>query len=238
MRRGARIGIIGESGAGKTTLIRAITGFLPTDRFGVQGHILIDGTDVTELPPRERRRAISAAISVIWQDSISALNPCRRVGVQVADTLRLHADITRRQARAEAVGWIDRVGIARPAEVFNCYPHQLSGGMRQRISLALGLCGGQPVVIADEPTTALDMVRQQECVGLIDRLCREDATTLIFVSHDLALTAQVCDELIVLQAGRVLESGATTGILSSPTDPLIADLVARARRLRPPRRTT
>lgn len=227
VEQGSRVGLVGESGAGKTTLIRAMTGFLPVQRFQCQGSVTVGETDVLRATPTERRRAVSAAIAVIWQDSITALNPCRRVGTQIRDTLLFRGARSRRQAHQEALEWSARVGLHPPRDIFERYPHELSGGMRQRISLALGLCGGQPILVADEPTSALDMVRQRACVTLIDRLCREDSTTLIFVSHDLALVASLCDHLVVLQHGSILDAGPTATVLA---DPRMGDLVERTRR--------
>lgn len=212
-------------------LVRALTGFLPRD-FRSWGTIKVGEETWTELPRDERRASVAASMAIIWQDSISGLNPCQRVGRQLGDTLLLHGESSRRTADADAREWIGRVGIERPRDIMFNYPHELSGGMRQRISLALGLCGGQPIVVADEPTTALDMIAQRACADLIDRLCREDGRSLIFISHDLALTAQLCGELLVLDHGRVIEAGPTLRVLHAPRDARVADLVTGTRRLR------
>ncbi len=231
MEAGHRLGIIGSSGAGKTLITRAISGFLDPG-LTLSGSVRLDGVEL-ELPSRETHRSqFTTHATIIWQQSIGGLNPCRRVGHQLAETLRLRRGLSRADARYQALEWLRRVGIDRPTVVARQYPHQLSGGMNQRVSLSLGLCGGQPIVIADEPTTALDSVRQRDCITLIDELCAADNRSLLFITHDLALAASLCDSLLVLDGGVVVEHGTSDSVLNQPSSSVTAELVRRYRRIR------
>ncbi len=228
---GRRLGIIGGSGAGKTLLARAMSGFLAA-HLALQGGVRL-GDKWLPLESRGLHRSeFTRHATIIWQQSIGGLNPCQHIGHQLAETLRLHQQLSKASARSLALEWLHRVGIDKPAAVAKQYPHQLSGGMSQRVSLSLGLCGGQPIVIADEPTTALDSVRQRECIELIDQLCAADNRTLVFITHDLALAAELCDELLVLSAGKVVDHGSSENVLHQPTSSVTAELVQRYRRIR------
>lgn len=232
---GGRLGIVGRSGAGKSTIATAIAGFLPKS-FRVSGHASIIGDDELRVdlgsPEDPGRSQLRATTAMIPQDSIGALNPYRKIGRQLMDTIRLHdPTIPRRSAAAAATDWVQRVGLPRTREILGAYPHQLSGGMRQRITVALSLCGGQRLIIADEPTAALDTVQQSISLGLLDALCRSQGRSLIYISHNIALVAKLCDQIVVIEGGAIVEEGRTLDVLREPAHAITAQLISEAHRL-------
>ncbi len=234
---GQRVGIVGHSGAGKSMFLRALTGFCP-DSLDVQGSVqLIDGSgEIQELltaDTKQRRRLATGAMAISWQNALQSLNPYQTIARQLGATLRLHRQLTADEVRSASLQWLASVGLPDGAGLLGSYPHQLSGGMRQRVAIAMTMCGGQPIVVADEPTTALDMVSQAECIDLYDRLCAAGARSLLYVSHDLALVGRLCTSVMVIQDARVVESGGIDQVFGNPTSELTRALVAHTRRVRP-----
>jgi oligopeptide/dipeptide ABC transporter ATP-binding protein len=216
---GEAIGIVGESGSGKSLTLRALLGLLPVPAQITGGTILLDGQDVTGLPERKRRRALTNAMSMVFQDSLTALNPVIRVGDQIAEVPRRRLGMSRTQAHARAVELMHRVGIPEPEQRYRAYPHELSGGMRQRICIAIALSSKPRLILADEPTTALDVTIQAQVLAVIDQLRQEEQLGLILVSHDLAVISQTCSRVYVMYAGRVVEAGEIRPLLNVPSHP-------------------
>lgn len=232
LRSTQRLGIVGPSGSGKSMILKALTGFAPAT-IEVGGTVSLDGKDVLSLPPAERHRLVTSKLALLWQDSMQSLNPYESIGIQLAKALQLHEKRPRAELRDLAQEWLGRVGLPQGAKVLQAYPHQLSGGMRQRVMLAMSLCGSQPIVVADEPTTALDMVRQAQCIGLIDELSRGRGRALLYVSHDLALTARLCTHVMVVSSGTIVESGSLDEVFSHPVSEVTRRLLAGTRKVRP-----
>jgi peptide/nickel transport system ATP-binding protein len=203
--RGEVRGLVGESGAGKSMIGKAILGILPMAAEVAGGEILLDGTDLLRLPPRERRRLIGARAALIPQDPMTALNPVHRVGRQITDRLVDILGWERRRAYARALELLAEVQIAEPERVMRQYPHELSGGMRQRILIASAFAAEPQLIVADEPTTALDVTVQKQVLRLIAGMQARHGTALLFVTHDLGVVSKVCQSLTVLYAGKVIE---------------------------------
>ncbi len=216
---GEAIGVVGESGSGKSITLRALLGLLPQPAKITGGSILLDGIDVTGLPAARRQKLLTDAVSMVFQDSLTALNPVMRVGEQIAEVPRRKLRMSRTQAHARAVDLMDQVGIPDPERRYRAYPHELSGGMRQRICIAIALSTDPRLILADEPTTALDVTIQAQVLKVIETLRRERKLGLIFVSHDLAVVSQTCSRVYVMYAGRVVESGDIRTILHDSRHP-------------------
>jgi peptide/nickel transport system ATP-binding protein len=223
---GEALGLVGESGAGKSTIAKALLGVLPRTVTITQGEILFEGRDLRTLPRRETRAIFGDAIALIPQDPMTALNPGRRIEAQLTDGLRLRRGMTARKAHQRALDLLAEVGIAEPERVLRSFPHQLSGGMRQRVLIASAFALEPKVIVADEPTTALDVTVQKQILRLIRRMQVAHRTAVIFVTHDLGVVAQICDRVALLFAGAVIESGPTAEILSSPRHPYTRALIA------------
>jgi peptide/nickel transport system ATP-binding protein len=217
VNKGEVMALVGESGAGKSTIAKAVLGILPAGIHVTAGEILFDSTDLLTLSPKAMREMLGIRIALIPQDPQTALNPARRIGDQLTDGLRLRAGMNRRAATARALELLNDVQIREPERVLRCYPHELSGGMRQRVLIAQAFSLNPHVIIADEPTTALDVTVQKQVLRLIRQLQQEHGTTLLFVTHDLGVVAQICDRMTVLYGGKVLEQGATADILRKPS---------------------
>jgi oligopeptide/dipeptide ABC transporter ATP-binding protein len=216
---GESVGLVGESGCGKSITLRALLGLLPVPARITGGALLLDGVDVLGMPDRRRQRVLTDAISMVFQDSLTALNPVMRVGDQVAEVPRRRLGMSKAQAHARAVDLMDQVGIPDPEQRFRAYPHQLSGGMRQRICIAIAMSTEPRVILADEPTTSLDVTIQAQVLAVIDRLRVERELGLVLVSHDLAVVSQTCTRIYVMYAGRVVESGGSLPLLGAPEHP-------------------
>ncbi|MDI2126576.1 dipeptide/oligopeptide/nickel ABC transporter permease/ATP-binding protein [Yinghuangia seranimata] len=225
---GERVGLIGESGSGKSLTALAVPGLLP-DGAEASGSIRLAGRELLGLRERELARVRGDQVAVVFQEPSTALDPLRRVGAQIAEPLRLHRGMTRRQAAAEAVELVRRVGLPDPEHAVRSWPHQLSGGQRQRVGIAIALACRPAVLIADEPTTALDVTVQREILGLLDELTREEETALLFITHDLAVVAGVADRVAVMRGGRLIEEGTTEEVVRAPREPYTKDLLAAAR---------
>ncbi len=214
--RGRALGIVGESGSGKTVASLALLGLLgPAAR--VTGRAEFEGRDLLTLAPRELRALRGAEIAMVFQDPLAALHPLHRVGWQIVEAIRAHRSLSRAHARARAVELLELVGIPEPHRRVRAYPHELSGGQRQRAMIAMALANEPRLLIADEPTTALDVTVQAQILQLLGRLRRELDMALVLIAHDLAVVAQVADEVLVMRAGRVLEHGRTEDVFASPS---------------------
>ena len=223
---GEAMALVGESGAGKSTIAKALLGILPAAIRVTSGEILFEGVDLLTLPAKPMRDLLGVRIALIPQDPQTALNPSRRIGDQMTDGLRLRAGLSRSNAMARALDLLNDVHIREPEKVLKRYPHELSGGMRQRVLIAQAFSLNPQVVIADEPTTALDVTVQKQVLRLIRQLQREHKTTLLFVSHDLGVVAQICDRMTVLYGGKVLEQGPTADVLKNPAHAYTRALLA------------
>jgi peptide/nickel transport system ATP-binding protein len=218
LEQGARIGLIGESGSGKTLTALAVMGLLP-DGLLARGEVRYRGQDLLRLSERERSRLRGDRLTMVFQEPMSALDPLMRVGDQVVEPLRLHRRLSRAAARARARELLERVQLPNPAERLRAYPHQLSGGQRQRVMIAMAVACSPDLLIADEPTTALDVTVQAEILALLDRLVREEGATLLLITHDLAIVSQVCEQVLVMYGGRIVEAGPTAEVFSRPRHP-------------------
>ena len=209
-------GLVGESGAGKTMIGKVILGIQPSRAVVTGGSVLLDGRDITHLPERERRRLMGRGLGLIPQDPMTSLNPAGRIGGQIADVLRLHLGMDRAAARARALELLNDVHIREPERVLRQYPHELSGGMRQRVLIAIAFACRPKLIVADEPTTALDVTVQRQVLALIKEMQAQDGASILFVTHDLGVVAKTCDRVTVLHGGRVLEAGDTRAIVEAP----------------------
>jgi peptide/nickel transport system ATP-binding protein len=214
--RGEVMALVGESGAGKSTIAKALLGILPQAIEVSSGEILFEGMDLLKLAPAAMREILGTRISLIPQDPQTSLNPSRRVGDQLTDGLRLRGGMNAKAATARSLQLLNDVQIRDPEMVMKRYPHELSGGMRQRILIVQAFALNPQVIIADEPTTALDVTVQKQVLRLIRNLQREHGTTLLFVTHDLGVVAQICDHMTVLYGGKVLEQGSVADVLGKP----------------------
>ena len=224
IRQGEIFGLVGESGSGKSISALATVRLLGSD-ISTRGSVKLDGRELLELSEVEMRKVRGGRISMIFQEPTTALNPVFTVGTQIVAAIRAHLPMTRIDARKRAEQLLRQVGIPDPASRLNYYPHQLSGGMCQRVMIAMALAAGARFVIADEPTTALDVTIQAEIVKLLEHLVRENGLSLLFISHDLGLVARVCDRVAVAYAGQIVESGETEALLRSPMHPYMQGLV-------------
>nr|WP_277349946.1 dipeptide/oligopeptide/nickel ABC transporter permease/ATP-binding protein [Nonomuraea sp. FMUSA5-5] len=231
--RGRTLAVVGESGSGKSMLIRSVLGLLPgTSIRG--GHVYLSGDDLTAYGPAEMRPVLGRRLGTVFQDPMTALNPVRTIGTQVMEPLRVHLRMSRRRARAEAVELLASVGIPDPVRMLRRYPHQLSGGMRQRVTIAMALSCRPDVLFADEPTTALDVTIQAQVLRLLHRLRAERDMAVVLVSHDLSVVAQWADEVIVMYAGKVVERGPAAEVFARPRMPYTESLLQAAPRLTDP----
>ncbi|MEO8667019.1 MAG: ABC transporter ATP-binding protein [Bauldia sp.] len=224
-------GLVGESGAGKSMIARAIFGLLPGGARITRGRALFEGRDLAAMAEPERRALLGARIALIPQDPMTSLNPVMRIGEQVATVLRLKGGLDRRAARERAVELLAEVAIREPKRVVQLYPHELSGGMRQRILIAMAFSCAPRLVIADEPTTALDVTVQRQILRLIHDLQHRQGAAVLFVTHNLGLVAKLCQSVTVLYAGRVVEDGAAAAVLAGPRHAYTAALLSATPRL-------
>jgi peptide/nickel transport system ATP-binding protein len=225
---GERLALIGESGSGKSLTALAVLGLLP-DGARATGSVRFGEQELLGLGDSALSRLRGERMAMVFQEPMSALNPLMRIGRQLSEPLRLHRGLNRRRAAAAAVELAAQVGLPDPELVVRSWPHQLSGGQRQRVGLAMALATRPAVLIADEPTTALDVTVQADMLALLDALVREHGTALLFISHDLAVVSQLCARAAVLKDGRIVEAGATDTLVRRPQHPYTQRLVAAAR---------
>jgi oligopeptide/dipeptide ABC transporter ATP-binding protein len=226
MRAGETVALVGESGCGKTVSAMSLLGLLPAGVVAeTGGRALLHGVDLLSLDDRRLRAVRGREIGVVFQDPLTAFNPVRTIGAQVAEPLRLHRGLTRERARRRVLELFDEVGIADPALRYNLYPHELSGGMRQRALVAMAVAAEPSLLVADEPTTALDVTMQAQVLELLRRLQRERSMALLLITHDVGVVAGMADTVAVVYAGRVVEYGPTRDVLTSPRHPYTRGLL-------------
>ncbi|MET0297347.1 MAG: ABC transporter ATP-binding protein [Microbacterium sp.] len=224
---GARVGLIGESGSGKSLTALAILGLLP-DGATAGGSVRWNGRELIGLADRELAGIRGDEIGIVFQEPRTALNPIRTVGRQIAESVRIHEKATKKDAAARAVEEARRVALPDPEGIVARYPHQLSGGQRQRVAIAMALACRPRLLIADEPTTALDVTIQAEILELMLSLVEDDGMSLVFITHDLAVLSQIATHGVVLEDGRVVEQGSVASLLSDPTSPVTRGLLRDA----------
>ncbi|MFS4549065.1 ABC transporter ATP-binding protein [Comamonas resistens] len=225
LEHGATLGLIGESGCGKSLTALSLMGLLP-EHAQVSGSIRLDGKELLDLNERQLCALRGNRLAMVFQEPMSALNPVHSIGRQVAEPLRLHLGLSRAQARARATELLERVGIAQAAQRLHDYPHQFSGGQRQRIMIAMALACGPDLLVADEPTTALDVTVQQRILDLLQELVAEHSMALVLISHDLGVIAQNAEQLLVMYGGTVVESGMTEAVFARRAHPYTRGLFA------------
>ena len=223
--RGEALGLVGESGSGKTVALRALVGLLPRNARIAGGAIEFDGVDVLKLELDRRRELRGRSIAMVFQEPMTALNPVMRVGEQIAEAPLVRLGMGRRQARARALELMRVVGIPDAKRRADAYPHELSGGLRQRVMIAIALSADPQLVLCDEPTTALDVTIQDQILKLLSALRRDLGVSLVFVSHDLAVIAQACSRVAVMYAGRVVETGTVDEVFREPRHPYTLGLL-------------
>jgi len=222
---GEVLGVVGESGAGKSLTGAAIIGLLePPGRIG-GGQVLLQGNRIDNLPYDRMRRIRGKQIGAIFQDPLTTLNPLYSVGRQLIETMQTHLPLSNAEARLRAVRWLEDVGIPAAAQRIDAYPHEFSGGMRQRVVIALALCAEPRLVIADEPTTALDVSIQAQVIALLKRLTKERGLSVMLITHDMGVIAEAADRIAVMYAGRVIEIGGVADIVRSPAHPYTVGLM-------------
>ena len=226
--RGEAVGLVGESGSGKSMTLRAMLGVLPAEARVTSGQILLDGVDLVPMGNSDLNRIRGPKMSMIFQEPMSALNPVMRVGRQIAEGPEVHLGYSRSRAAERALELMRRVGIPDPERRFRAYPHEFSGGMRQRVMIAIALACDPEIILCDEPTTALDVTIQDQILRLLARLCRESGVSLVFVTHDLPVVAQVCQQLAVIYGGQMVERGEVREVLLDPRHPYTLGLVRSA----------
>ena len=232
LERGRTLGIVGESGSGKSVTSLAVMGLHHGSSAQISGHIRLDGEELVGAPPARVRELRGDKMAMIFQDPLSSLHPYFSVGSQIVEAYRVHhPDATKKQARQRAVDMLGRVGIPEPSARVDDYPHQFSGGMRQRVMIAMALCNDPELLIADEPTTALDVTVQAQILDLIHDLQSEFGSAVIMITHDLGVVAELSDDILVMYAGRVAEYGSAADIFGQPGHPYTWGLLASMPRM-------
>lgn len=232
IRRGEILGMVGESGAGKSMTGMSILGLLEPPGRITSGSIHLSGDRIDSLDDKAMQNIRGRRIGAIFQDPLTSLNPLFKVGDQLVETIRLHTDLDKSQARQRAIDLMREVGIPAVEERIDNYPHQFSGGMRQRIVIALALCAEPELIVADEPTTALDVSIQAQITGLLKRLCRDRGTAVMLVTHDMGVIAETADRVAVMYAGRLAEVGTVDDVIRHPQHPYTIGLMGSIPSLR------
>ena len=235
--RGRTLGVVGESGSGKTVLARSIMGLLPTRNTLRGGHVLYEGTDIIDYDQSQMRDVWGAEMAMVFQDPMTSLNPVMKIGHQITESLVHHLRMDKREARSTAVALLGSVGIPEPAQRFDEYPHQLSGGMRQRVTIAIALACGPRLLFADEPTTALDVTVQAQILDLLQAQQRDRHMAMILVTHDLGVVAGRSDEILVMYGGKVVEHAPTDVLFAGMKMPYTEALLRSIPRLDQPSHT-
>jgi peptide/nickel transport system ATP-binding protein len=225
VERGQVLGLVGESGSGKSVTGLAIMGLIDPPGRIAGGSIRFDGRELVGLAEPELRALRGRHVAMIFQDPMTTLNPVLRIDTQMIEAVRAHERVSEAAARARAVEALSRVGIPSPQERLTAYPHQFSGGMRQRVAIAIALLHGPALLVADEPTTALDVTIQAQILAEVQQLCAETGTALVWITHDLAVVAGLADRVAVMYAGRIVEEGPVDGVLDAPRHPYTAGLI-------------
>ncbi len=225
VKRGNIMGLVGESGCGKTVTGFSIIGLVDSPGRVVNGRVLFKGNDLLALSDQQMQRLRGTRIAMIFQDPMMTLNPVLRIDTQMVETIQAHEKVSRVEAWRRSRDTLGRIGIASPDEQMKAYPHQFSGGMRQRVSIAIALLHKPDLIIADEPTTALDVTIQGQILYEIQKLCRETSTALIWITHDLSVIAGLADQVCVMYAGKIVESGDVDPVLDEPLHPYTRGLI-------------
>ena len=233
---GSIVGIVGESGCGKSMTARAVMGLLRYPGKITGGSVFLEGREITAMPERERRKLRGSEMSMIFQEPMTSLNPVIRAGHQVAEAVRLHTDCSREEAKAKTIQMFREVEIPEAEARYSCYPHELSGGLRQRVMIAMAMICKPKLLIADEPTTALDVTVEAQILALLERL-REAGTSVLIISHNLGVIARVCDSVYVMYTGRIVEQAKTEVIFKQPMHPYTKGLFRSVTSLREGRET-
>ncbi len=233
IRPGETLGLVGESGCGKSVTSLAILGLIPSPPGRVVGgQILFNGRDLLSLAESELRAIRGKEIAMIFQEPMTALNPVFTIATQMGDVLRRHQGLSRKQARAAAIDWLGKVGIPSPGQRINDYPHQLSGGMRQRVMIAMALSCEPKLIVADEPTTALDVTIQAQVLEEIVKLSEEFRTAMLLITHDLGVVAETCNRACVMYCGKIVEQSPIAALFAQPQHPYTSGLLGSVPRIR------
>ena len=222
---GEVLGVVGESGAGKSITGTAVIGLIEPPGRIAGGEVWLKGERIDNLPPEQMRRIRGKRIGMVFQDPLTSLNPLYKVGEQIIETIRTHEAVSEQAARARAITLLEEVGIQGASQRIDAYPHQFSGGMRQRVVIALALAAGPELVIADEPTTALDVSIQAQIIQLLKRLCREHGAAVMLITHDMGVIAETADRVAVMYAGRIAEIGPVRDVVKVPHHPYTKGLM-------------
>lgn len=222
---GEVLGVVGESGAGKSLTGASIIGLLEPPGRVAGGEILLEGERIDDLPYEQMRRIRGKKIGAIFQDPLTSLNPLYTISKQLTETILVHMDMTEKQARKRAIELLDEVGIPAPDKRIDSYPHEFSGGMRQRVVIALALCANPQLIVADEPTTALDVSIQAQIIALIKRLCKDHKTAVMLITHDMGVIAETADRVAVMYAGRIAEIGKVRDVIKDAKHPYTKGLM-------------
>ena len=225
MEDGEILGIVGESGSGKSMTAMAVAGLLPRKKMEKKGEIYFNGEELLFAGRNVLRRLQGKAVSVIFQEPMTALNPTMKIGRQVEEALRVHERMSKTEMKERALEYLKKVELNDVEGIYNAYPHELSGGMRQRVMIAAALIAGPRLLIADEPTTALDVTVQADIIKLLKKINREEETAILFISHDLSLVKELCDNVLVMQNGIITERGKAKDVFANPTHPYTRRLV-------------
>ena len=225
LSRGEVLGLVGESGAGKSITGAAIIGLIEPPGHISGGAVHLDGYRIDNLGMEEMRRIRGKRVGMVFQDPLTSLNPLYTIAKQLIQTIRTHLDLTEKQARARAIGLLEEVGIPAADKRIDDYPHQFSGGMRQRVVIALALCAGPELIIADEPTTALDVSVQSQIIDVLKRMCAEHGTAVILITHDMGVIAEAADRVAVLYSGRIAEIGPVREVIKQAKHPYTKGLM-------------
>jgi peptide/nickel transport system ATP-binding protein len=223
---GEILGVVGESGAGKSLTGASIIGLLEPPGRVISGQILLEGQRIDNLPPEQMRLIRGRKIGAIFQDPLTSLNPLYTVGRQLTETIQTHLPVDSGEARRRAVGLLEDTGIPAAAERIDHYPHQFSGGMRQRVVIALALAAEPKLIVADEPTTALDVSIQAQIIQLLKRVCKDRGAAVMLITHDMGVIAETCDRVAVMYAGRIAEIGPVHEVINQPAHPYSMGLMA------------
>lgn len=225
--KGEILGIVGESGSGKSMTALAIAGLLPRKRLNKEGQILFLGEDLLTLDRTRLREFQGDEIGIIFQEPMTALNPTMRIGRQVEEALKIHhPEVDAEGRRERALQWLGNVELDDAQRVYDAYPHELSGGMRQRVMIAAAMIGGPQLLIADEPTTALDVTVQAQIIELLKKINEREKVSILFISHDLSLIRQISDRVIVMKKGRIVEQGEVSEIFNDPKEEYTKQLIS------------
>ena len=227
LERGATLGIVGESGSGKSVTALSLMGLLMgTTGKVVEGEIILDGQDILKLSDEERRQLRGRDISMVFQEPMTSLNPVMTIGKQIMENILLHQKVSKEEAKKLCIDILKKTGLPRAEKMVNEYPFQLSGGQRQRVMIAMALVCNPKILIADEPTTALDVTIQAQILDLMNQLKKDIGTSIIFITHDLGVVAEVCDEVVVMYCGRVVEKANVYDLFEKPSHPYTEGLLA------------